>query len=307
MLWAHFSFGFISVHKGAFIAARDHLERCIELYDRKLAGSYGYVQDPGPTALLALALVVERLGYPDRALQKTVEALEQARELAQPFTSAWVYTYSGEILMRRGDEREASKLWEEAVALCTKYDLNDLLVNTVVRQGWALVERGRVAEGIQLIREGIAKTRVKLDEAFSLGLLALANGRSGQADEGLRLVEETLRHDATAESRLYLTWLYQVNGELQVMRGAATEAERCFRNAIETAQRQEAKTPELAATAQLARLLDRHGRREEARAMLGEIYNWFTEGFDTRDLKDAKALLDELRTAAPRRPPESQT
>jgi class 3 adenylate cyclase/tetratricopeptide (TPR) repeat protein len=295
LLWAHYAFGTILTQKGEYVRARDHLERCYELYDRKRAGLYGFVQDPGPTALITLAVVAYKLGYPDLALKRTSEALELAREISQPFTLAWVLCYGGRILMARGDKHAAGTLWEESVALCTKHGLSDLLGEAIMHQGWILLERGSIEEGIDRIRQGTAKSKIKINESFGQGLLALATAMSGQTAEGLRLIRETLRNEVEGETGMRLAWLYQLNAELLVMHGAAKEAEACIRQAIDIARSQYDKAQELRATTLLARLISKEQRRQ-SRTMLAQVYNGFTEGFDTADLKEAKALLDELAT-----------
>jgi predicted ATPase len=149
------------------------------------------------------------------------------------------------------------------------------------------------------MRRGLAAYRVTGAELWSpyfLALLAEAHGKGGQADEGLRVLAEALELvDKTAE-RWWEAELHRLEGELSLIQDAANlrEAEHCFRTAIEVARRQGGKSLELRATTSAARLLAKQGRRDEACAMLAEIHGWFTEGFDTRDLKDAKALLDEL-------------
>jgi predicted ATPase len=166
-------------------------------------------------------------------------------------------------------------------------------------QGWALVEQGQIEEGIAQIRQGLAALRLIGAEAhrpYYLALLADAYGKAGQNEEGLRALTEALALVNKTEARYYEAELHRVHGELLLLRNDlnAAQAESCFRQAIEVARKQSAKSWELRATISLARLLKRQGNREEARTMLGEIYGWFTEGFDTADLKDAKALLAEL-------------
>jgi predicted ATPase/DNA-binding winged helix-turn-helix (wHTH) protein len=294
LLWAHYSFGFILLHKADYIRAREHLENCLGLYDRRQGGSYPFVQDPGPTALIALATAVYFLGYPDLALRRTSEAVELAREISHPFTLAWTLIYAGEILIRLGDEQRAGASLEESVVLCSKHDLTELLAEAITRQGWQLVERGRTEEAIVRLREGIETSNIKVNEAVGRAVLALALSRKGELDEALVLIEETLTREAEGEMRMRLPWLYQVKGELLLMRNSPAEAEASFREAGSVARAQYDKTQELTATTCLARLLARRGRREEACTLLAEIYNQFTEGFDTTDLREAKLLLDGL-------------
>ena len=164
--------------------------------------------------------------------------------------------------------------------------------------GAALIVQGRYEEGIAGLRRGISAIRATggTPHAWYLCLLASGLGRVGRPQEGLQVVEEGFASVAKTGERLDSPSLHHVKGELLLAQNPSdvAEAEQCFRTAIEIARRQSARSEELRATTSLARLLEKQGRRDEARAMLAEIYGWFTEGFDTADLKDAKALLDEL-------------
>jgi predicted ATPase len=163
--------------------------------------------------------------------------------------------------------------------------------------GWALVQQNQPEDGIPQILRGIeanAATGYRLD--YQLPLLAEAYRKTGQTEAGLRALNEAENLLDKTGIGHYEAELYQVRGELLLMLNAmnVAQAERCFRRAIEVARKQSAKSWELRATTSLARLLAKQDKRAEAHAMLAEIYGWFTEGFDTADLKDAKALLDEL-------------
>jgi predicted ATPase len=164
--------------------------------------------------------------------------------------------------------------------------------------GAALIAQGRSEEGVAEIRRGISAWRATGGTPFPkyLCFLAVGLGGIGQPLEGLEVVEEGLASVARTGAQWNSPYLHNVKGELLLVQNPSdvAEAERCFRTAIEIARRQSARSVELLATTSLARLLAKQGNRDEARAVLAEIYNWFTEGFDTADLKDAKALLDEL-------------
>jgi predicted ATPase len=167
----------------------------------------------------------------------------------------------------------------------------------VALRGWALAKQKRQEEGIAQIRQGLAATQAtgaKLFGPYFSALLAEACGEAGQAEEGLAVLAEAFdlasrTGCASIESRLHL-----LKGELLLLQSSSEAAIQCFRYAIEIARRQSARSWELRATMSLARLLRDTGRRDEARTMLAEIYNWFTEGFNTADLIEAKRLLDEL-------------
>jgi predicted ATPase len=171
-------------------------------------------------------------------------------------------------------------------------------------RGWALAEDGRLEERIAQMHAGMAAfqaTGSKMFIPFYLAMIAQASGQIGRAEQGLVLLAQALATVERTEERHWEAELYRLKGELTLqskVQGAnspmESEAEECFRKAIDIAQKQRAKSLELRATMSLARLLENQGCCNEARTMLAEVYNWFTEGFDTADLKDAQALLDKL-------------
>jgi predicted ATPase len=174
-----------------------------------------------------------------------------------------------------------------------------------VMHGSALAETGQAQEGLAQIPQGIADTRAtgqELEVPHLLGLLAEAHGRANQPEQGLDALTEALTLVERTGERFWEAELRRVYGELSLRvaapatreRPAAVSAEESFQKAIEIARRQQAKSLELRAVTSLSRLLQKQGKKEEARRMLAEIYGWFTEGFDAPDLKDAKALLEEL-------------
>ena len=163
--------------------------------------------------------------------------------------------------------------------------------------GWVRAQQGEVEEGIAQMHQGLIGARSKGTEMnipFYLYRLAEFYGAAGQAERGIALAEEALQLMEKTEERLYEADGHRVKGDLFALSGKSSEAEACFRQAIEIARRQQAKSWELRATLSLSRLLQKQGRSEEARKLLSEIYGWFTEGFDTPDLQEAKALREEL-------------
>ena len=167
--------------------------------------------------------------------------------------------------------------------------------------GWALSAQGLYERGIECLRNGIAAhgaTGSLTNQSYSFALLAEAYGKVGRVEDALEALTAALSVQEKTGERVYEAELYRLKGDLLLMRSAsnAVEAERLFRAAIEAARRQQAKSLELRATTSLAPLLRDTNRCDEARARLADIYGWFTEGFDTADLKDAKTLLDELNS-----------
>jgi adenylate cyclase len=183
------------------------------------------------------------------------------------------------------------------VALSAEQGFADFLLLGTFHRSWALAEQGRTDEGIAQMRDALdamPSRGFKLSWPGQLAALAAAYRKAGRTDDALALVAEALALVESRDERWWEVEIYRVKGELLLESRRSSEAETCFRRAIEIARRQSAKSLELRATTSLARLLDEQGRQDEARRMLGEIYGRFTEGFDTADLKDAKALLDAL-------------
>ena len=282
---------------GEFVSAREHLEQTIALYDpwrQDHAVRYGL--DPGVAARSLVAWLLWELGYPDRALEKTRAALSLARELSHPFTLAYALILSSTILLWRRDSRAAIELTDDLIPLCREQGFSSLLTSgTLVRDG-ALIAQGKEEE-IAIKPWEPAWLRVTGSQSYVTGHLARsvdAHLKTGDIDAGMRLLAEALARVESTDERYCEAELHRLKGELLGARDRDAEAEQSFRTAIRIAQGQSAKSFQLRATISLARLLNAQGKRDEARAMLAEIYNWFTEGFDTADLKDAKSLLDEL-------------
>jgi predicted ATPase len=183
-------------------------------------------------------------------------------------------------------------------ALCTEHGFTVYLSWGTIEWGSALAAQGAWAEGLAQMREGLAaySVRGRLPWLLFLGLLAEACGRAGQVEEGLRALHEALEAMQTTEERMYEAEVYRLRGELLLQQPAAQqgEAEESLEQALIVARRQQAKSLELRAATSLSRLWQRQGKHTEARQLLAEIYSWFTEGFDTADLQEAKALLQEL-------------
>jgi tetratricopeptide (TPR) repeat protein len=299
LLWAHYCLAHTLSLPGQLEAARWNMEQSLAHYDFEQLREYGFIQDPGATGLALLAHVLYSLGYPDQALGKSLKALAHARRLAHPYTLVWVLDSVGAIYARHGEFDSAEKLWAEQVALCTEHNFPSFLASGIVGQGWAMVEQHRKEEAIPLIEKGSELFPVAQaipEQQTFLFRLACAYMRLGWPQEGLAVVAKALKLvDATVGSG-FGTDYYRLRGEMLLVEDTdkESEAQHCFRVAIQMACAQGAKTQELEATTSLARQLANQGERDKARAMLAGIYNWFAEGFDTAYLKEAKALLDEL-------------
>jgi predicted ATPase len=274
----------------------------ITLYDperhRPLIFRYGGV-DAGVRCLSYAGLTLWQLGYPDQALKRSNEALALAQGLSNPFSLAFAEYFVGMLRQYRREARAAQETAEGMIALSAERGIADPLAFATTLRGWAMAAQGRNEEGIALIQEGVAAFRAtgaELERPYHLCLLAEVYRETGRLDDGLGALAEALVNANEHENHVSESEIHRLKGELLLKRDGSNDAEaqRCFERAVEIARKQNAKSLELRATTNLARLLRDTGRRDEGRAMLANIYGWFTEGFDTRDLKEAKALFDQL-------------
>jgi predicted ATPase len=218
-----------------------------------------------------------------------------ARELSHPFSLTTALYFVAQVHMRRREEQSTYEQAEAALALAREHGFAFRVAQATMLRGWTLVEQGQGEAGIEQIRQGQAALRATGSERGGyFDLLAEAYGKAGQTEEGLRAVAEALAQgDNNGGGEVEL---YRLRGELLLTCSAEhhMQAESCFRQAIEVARRQGAKSWELRAAMSLSRLWQRQDKRAEAHELLAPIYGWFTEGFDTLDLQEAKALLEEL-------------
>jgi predicted ATPase len=300
LLEGHVALGLLLLRLGELSEARAHLEQGIALYDpqqhRSLAFRHG--RDPGVTSRYAAASVLWMLGYPGQALQKSHEAITLARELSHSYSLALALYLAAELHRYRREAEIAHERVEAFMVLGTEHGFAQLLARGTILRGWALVEEGQGEAGIAQMRQGIAAHQAAGVEAGlqHLALLAEAHGKVGQAGEGLTALAETLAAVEKTEQRAHEPELHRLRGELLLRQAVPDEpqAEACFQQALAVARRQQAKSWELRAAMSLSRLWQLQGKGTKARELLAPIYNWFTEGFDTPDLQEAKALLDEL-------------
>ncbi|MCL4301393.1 MAG: AAA family ATPase [Anaerolineae bacterium] len=308
---AHRCVGWSSTTMGKLVAARAHFEQAVALYDpaqhRPLTFQYG--QDPGPAGLALGALDLWLLGYVEQARRWSDRALELAREGGHAYTLALTLGLSTWFHHFRRERAVALEQAEELIAISTKQGFDLWLAWGTIIRSWALVEQGQGEARLTHIRQGLAgaqATGAVFFRAHQLSLLAEAYHIVGDSMAGLAVLEEALTQVETTKERFWEAEIYRLKGELLLKLEDAglshgveeipdTESpEACFFKAIEIARRQEGKSLELRATVSLARLWQQHEKKDQARRVLADIYGWFTEGFDTIDLQQAKALLDEL-------------
>ena len=242
------------------------------------------------------------LGYPDQALARSREALALAEALSHPFTLASEFGFSALFYQFRRDGRAAQARGEVAIDLVAEHGFSPLwwAYGTLVR-GWALAEQGEAEKGIAHLRHALEVLQTVgfyLMRPYHLGLLAEALGKAGLAPEGRAVLAEALAMAHQTGERCCEAELYRLQGQLilePLESGVASpkaEAE-AFR-AIDISRSQGARLFELRAVMSLAHLRMRQGKKQEARMRLAEVYGWFTEGFDTKDLQEARALLETL-------------
>jgi predicted ATPase len=302
---AHYTLGVTLQCLGEFAPAHETLEQGISFYDPHKHGSlaFRYGQDPGVACRSHSASILWGLGYPDQALKRAQEALTLAQGLSHPSSLAYCLTWSVGLHLLRREGQAAQERAEALIALATEQGFLYFLALGTIWQGCVLAMQGQGEEGIPQIHRGLAAYRAtgaEFEYTYFLALLAEAYGKVGRAAEGLTALAEALvTVDKTGE-RDSEAELYRLKGELTLQASAqstessAHEAEGYFRKAIAIARQQQTKSWELRASTSLARLWQRQDKREDARQLLAEIYGWFREGFDTKDLQDARALLDEL-------------
>ena len=282
--------------RGDFVAARAHAEQALALYDPTHA-VLGPV-DPQIRTLTYSFRLLMYLGYLDQARLRRDETLAQARQRTHAHTLASVL---GIALICdahiRSDLAILLQRAEELAALCAEHAFPYWAAIAFCIRGWCLSASGRVEEGLELLTEALANIRATgavTSVPFFLTMLAGALGNAGRPTEGLKQLNEAVRQIEATKECWSESDVHRVRGELLIAVGDAVVAEKILYQAIGVARRQSAKLFELRAAASLARLWRDQDKRTEARDLLAPIYNWFTEGFDTPVLKDAKALLDEL-------------
>ncbi|MBV9198572.1 MAG: AAA family ATPase [Alphaproteobacteria bacterium] len=298
LTYARFLFGNTLFWFGELAAARSHLERAISLYNpergREAAFRLGF--NCGSNSYNFLGRVLWHLGYPDQALRCSRQAVAIADEISHPFSQAISLSWAAALHQLRGEVERTREVAEADLALTTEQIIPFFAAHAMVLRGWALAERGQFHEGIGRLREGVdayQATGANLESPHWFALLAEAYGKAGQTEESQAVLREALALVERTGIRYHEAELHRLDGELSHGRDDE-RSEACFRHAIKIARAQQAKSFELRAATSLARLWSERGRRTEARELLAPIYGWFTEGFDTADLKDAKRLFDEL-------------
>jgi predicted ATPase len=290
---------------GELTSARMQLERGFALYDPEKHKQHAFLyagHDPGVCCGYHAATVMWLLGYPDQALRRTEGALALARKLSHPSSMANALFFAARVQQLRGDRDGAQARTEEGLAVVTEHGLTRWLAQATVMQGWLLVERGQEEAGLVEMLKCMAVERIRAVlggvtwDMYCSALLAEAYGKAERIPDGIKVVDDALVTVHRTDCRYYEAELHRLKGKLLVSQTVAEEEQAAsnFQRAIDVARGQSARSLELRAVMSMSRLWQKQGKKAEARQLLAEIYGWFSEGFDTADLRAAKALIEEL-------------
>jgi predicted ATPase/class 3 adenylate cyclase len=297
--WSHYFLGELE-------QAREHLERVLALYDpeRHSSHAFTYGDDPAVSARSNLAQVLWLLGHVDQSLRYSEENLEILRsQINHPYSVAFGLDLAAVVRQYRSDASATRALVDEALALSEAHGLAFIGAMASILKGWTLAQEGDLAEGIAQMRRGLAAqlaTGAELARPYWLCLIAEACLESGAALEGLALLDEAEAAVQQTDERYWEAEIHRLRGQLLLAASdpaapaVVRSAEECYRRALEVARRQGTRSLELRAAVSLSRLWQAAGRHDEARELLAPIYEWFTEGLDHHELREAAALLDEL-------------
>jgi class 3 adenylate cyclase/predicted ATPase len=298
---AHYAPGVVGLFFGALPSARTHLEEGIARYtpDQRHAPVFRMGHDLGVASRAFAAMTVWLLGYPTQALAHLHEALALAHALPHPYSLAFARCLAASVSQFRQDVPAVREHAEAAIALSTEQGFPQWVAVGTGLRGWALAMQGQGAAGMAQVRQGITAwqaTGAALFVPYICTLLADVADHLGHPEDGLQALAEAYTLVEQHEERWWEAEIYRLRSVL-LLRQPGTpqaEAEAWLQRALDVARRQEAKSLELRATMSLCLLWQQQGKRAKARELLAPIYDWFTEGFDTADLKEAKALLDAL-------------
>lgn len=284
---------------GDLAAAGDHSQKGISQYDctRHHALAFAFSgHDPAVCAHAIRAVNLALLGFPQQAMKLSAEAVTLARSLSHPYSLAHAMWLSAIVLQIGGQRRSCRDLATELIELSQEHDFPPLRGAGIFFLGWATADGGELEHGIASMEQGLALFSAvrRVIRPYMLAVLASAKADLGRPDEGLELLKDALALTAVSGEVWWQAEMHRLRGRLLAARGQHDEGEACFRCAIEVSRGQSAKTLELRAATSLARLWSDKDRNVEARDLLAPICGWFTEGFGTPDLQEAKILLDAL-------------
>jgi class 3 adenylate cyclase/predicted ATPase len=299
LVLGHFSSGRNLMVLGRLASSRSHLEQALVLYDPISHGSlvHKVAVYPHPASQAFLGIVLFCLGHPDRALAQSNAAIAEVRRLAHPPSLTGILSIGTIWLSLVGDNALLGEWVDQLAALAGEQDFPYWRAQGTILRGWVTVKNGGVPEGISLLHSGLAAYRAIGTQNWLplyIALQARACEIAGQIEEAAILLDDALEIVKRTGERWFAAELNRHKGQLLWRKGQPAAAEELYRKALRIAEEQGAKLWELRAAVSLARLRRDQGRRAEAGDLLAPVYGWFTEGFDTPDLKEANALLDEL-------------
>jgi predicted ATPase len=299
LVLGHYASGRTLMFTGRFALSRSHLEKALALYDpiphHALVHQAGF--HPHVLSQAYLGIVLSCLGYSDQAFAHSSAAIAEAQRLVHPPSLAASTALGAVLLSFVGDTVALDERADQLIAIAAEHGFPYWRALGIIFRGWAEIKNGDVAKGISLLRSGSSAYRATGAETmmpYFLALLAGACEIAGQVEEVSTLLDDALQNVERTGERQFAAELNRHKGELLLRQGDSEAAEELYYKALSIAEEQGAKLWELRAAASLARLRRDQGRRAEARDLLAPLCGWFTEGFDTPDLKQAKALLDEL-------------
>ena len=295
-LQAHHSAWTTALFSGDAVAAREHTEQGRRLYDPEQHRSHRYLyggQDPGVCARIIGAQAAWFLGNPDWSLATAVDSISLAESLAHPYSVGLALGFAVAVRLYRGEPELAAQLIDRAERLAAEQRFT-LVVSPPIFRGAVLLAQGAAEEAVAAIRAGLPGWQPALWRAQARAWLAEALLQEGMLAAALTAIGEGLADIEVTGERSWESELHRLMGIVLLADTKGDEAEAYFREALDIARQTQRKALELRAATNLARFWGERGRRVEAREILAPIYGWFTEGFDTADLMDAKALLDEL-------------
>jgi predicted ATPase len=303
LLEAHLTMTITSLARGEPAASREHMEQGVAVYDprRHSSHSHLYGLDPGVSCPAFGSVALWLLGFPDQAVERSRQAVALSGELGQPSPHTLAMYFAAMLRQYRHEVPAVLESAEAIMTIATEHGFSFWLGQGQMMRAWALAEQGQPANGIALLRQGLTawmETGSKTYATYFLALLAEALGEEGNFKEGLSVLAEALARVESQGEGFHAAELHRLRGEFllrhEPSEATCLDAEDCFRHPLAIARGQQAKSLELRTAMSLFRLYQMDNRQAEARPMLAQCYDWFTEGFDTSDLKEAKALLEQV-------------
>ena len=293
----------VHYYQGGLVSAQQQFEQAHALDRRESHKAYLSVfnEDLGITARRSYSWCLWTLGYADRALALAQESITLAEQTSHPFSLGGAHATTGWVLALLRDWQSSQKKYEKVLALAEQYALGDFVNYSIAANALTMAYQEPDEAALEHVKQAIESMRAKgvlLAMTWVFAMLGEVYWLAGRCAEGLAAIAEAQALVELTEARFYEAEIWRIKGELLLKANASNaqaEAESCYHQALVIAQQQSAKSWELRAATSLARLWQQQGKQAEARQMLAEIYDWFTEGFDTADLQEAKALLEELQ------------